>query len=400
MEIKKLEKKLKDFKAEQQQQKLRGLNNYNIMGVLRKLHAEVGMHSNFIYSLLDINGDHFQGDLFAKLFVVHVLNIDNFGEILDVQMEKSTFNNRRIDFTIKSDKYFIGIEMKIYASDEKNQISDYYIDLDKEVKDKRNPNKNAKVKIYYLTLDGKKASHNSYQDKPYTSISFNKEILNWLQKCQKQVSNITNLNNAIGYYTDVVDMLVGKYTSPIKEYKDFFLDKDMYECYKENEKHFNDDSIKNGFKEAQQILYNAFYKRLISPIIKQNDNIIFDHYDIKNKKIVLNIYSYYEIWIILSSNAFKSIGIRPAYNIQWQGNNGLTLALDNANKFLSSNESLKDYIIGKKKGVDLNENIIIPHDKVSNLFLSLKNEVEKLDNNIIVETQNHITIIKQALEEK
>ena len=62
MEIEDLKTKIENFKNEQQQQKLRGLNNYNIMGVLRKLHAEVGMHSNFIYSLLDIEGDHYQND--------------------------------------------------------------------------------------------------------------------------------------------------------------------------------------------------------------------------------------------------------------------------------------------------------------------------------------------------
>ena len=222
-------KKIEKFKEEEQQQKLRGLNNYNIMGVLRKLHAEVGMHSNFIYSLLDIDGEHYQDDLFANLFVKYVLNIDDFGKIKKVEMEENA-DGRRIDFTIKSDRYYIGIEMKIYASDEPNQIFDYH----KNLMQKSNDDKKQNVKIYYLTLDGKQASYNSHKDKPYTSIAFNREILKWLEKSQKQVSNITNLNNAIGYYTDVVNKLLGRYTSNIKPLYEYILeDKELYSISEE-----------------------------------------------------------------------------------------------------------------------------------------------------------------------
>ena len=145
MEIEELKVKIQNFQDEQERQKLRGLNNYNIMCVLRKLHAEVGMHSNFIYSLLDTNGEHYQGDLFAKLFVEHVLLIEDFGKIEEVQMEENA-DGRRIDFTIKSDTYYIGIEMKIYASDEPNQIFDYYENLTKKSK----TNSNCGIMIIFI----------------------------------------------------------------------------------------------------------------------------------------------------------------------------------------------------------------------------------------------------------
>ncbi|UTJ05708.1 PD-(D/E)XK nuclease family protein [Arcobacter roscoffensis] len=46
------------FLSEQEKQKQRGLNDYNIVNLVRKENAEVGMHSNVIYSLIDPNGLH------------------------------------------------------------------------------------------------------------------------------------------------------------------------------------------------------------------------------------------------------------------------------------------------------------------------------------------------------
>jgi hypothetical protein len=55
-----------------------------MVNVVRKENAEVGMHSNVIYSLIDPNGLHYQDDLFLKIFITIVLGekIENFGNIL------------------------------------------------------------------------------------------------------------------------------------------------------------------------------------------------------------------------------------------------------------------------------------------------------------------------------
>ena len=37
-----------------------------MVNIVRKENAEVGMHSNVIYSLIDPNGLHYQDDLFYK----------------------------------------------------------------------------------------------------------------------------------------------------------------------------------------------------------------------------------------------------------------------------------------------------------------------------------------------
>ena len=125
----------KDFKEIQTKQKQRGLNDYNMVNIVRKETNEVGMHSNVIYSLINPNGLHYQDDLFLNIFTKIVLNITDIGEIFEVQAEESTAENKRIDFTIKSSKYYIGIEMKVNHHDSKNQLSDYYNDLAIKAKD-------------------------------------------------------------------------------------------------------------------------------------------------------------------------------------------------------------------------------------------------------------------------
>lgn len=118
--------------TKQNQQKLRGLNDYNMVNIVRKANEEVGMHSNILYSLLDPHGLHYQDALFLNLFIEKVLSIPNFGTNIRVFAEYRTDKDRRIDFVIKSDQHYIGIEMKVNANDQKNQVYDYYEYLKKE----------------------------------------------------------------------------------------------------------------------------------------------------------------------------------------------------------------------------------------------------------------------------
>jgi len=392
-------RKLEEYRYTRELQKQRGLNDYNVMTAIRKADAEVGMHSNFIYSLLDIDGSHYQGDLFAKLFIEHALlyDVKDFGKIKEVQMEEDA-DGRRIDFTIKSDKFYIGIEMKINASDQPKQLSDYYDFLVKET-----TNTNQKVKIYYLTLNGKTPSKDSIgelqEGKEFYNVSFEKNILNWLEACQKEVSNITNLNNAIGYYTDVVKQLTIKYQSPINRYEEFFLNQEIYECYEKNQdtilKDLKDsDEIRKAFGNTKQKLYDDFYAYLLKSILETNQEILFGHYDIKYKKIILSYDKYYEIWIPIENNNFTSIGIRPAWGlIQWQGNKQLKDILDIKNSILDEKQiTLKDYLIGSNKRDNINKNYNLPKINVNDLFKN-NNKLNNLD-----ELQYHIDIIINALK--
>ena len=59
----------KNFKQKQQQQKLRGLNDFNLFTTLLKPNDELRLHSRFLNFLLNPNGEHCQGSLFLDLFL-------------------------------------------------------------------------------------------------------------------------------------------------------------------------------------------------------------------------------------------------------------------------------------------------------------------------------------------
>ena len=103
--------------------------NFNIFSILRLERNEVKTHSYFIYELLNPQGTHNQGDIFTKLFMQTVLGLDDDSDI-KVKREDLTSKNRRIDFTIQTSKYQIGIEMKIDAGDKDEQLSDYFDELE------------------------------------------------------------------------------------------------------------------------------------------------------------------------------------------------------------------------------------------------------------------------------
>ena len=280
--------KIKLFKEEQKKQKQRGLNDYNMVNVVRKENAEVGMHSNVIYSLIDPNGLHYQDELFLQIFIKDVLEIDDFGDILSVQAEESTNENRRVDFTIKSSNYYIGIEMKVDAVDLENQISHYYEDL----KEKASKDLNQEVIIYYLTKNAKDASFHSHREIEYRKISFEKHILNWIENCQKEVRNITNLNEAFENYKDIVKKITNKYKGRVMLLEDELL---------KNEKYYE---LAREISEAFQKAKYAKRIEKINSIIKllEQKNLSFINY--LPKDVMIDILSELSIRVIVNEQGY------------------------------------------------------------------------------------------------
>ncbi|MFW2525417.1 PD-(D/E)XK nuclease family protein [Aliarcobacter butzleri] len=284
--------KIKLFKEEQKKQKQRGLNDYNMVNVVRKENAEVGMHSNIIYSLIDPNGLHYQDELFLQIFIKGVLEINNFGDILSVQAEESTNENRRVDFTIKSSNYYIGIEMKVDASDLENQISHYYDDL----KEKASKDSNQEVIIYYLTKNGKDASFHSHREIEYRKISFEKHILQWIENCQKEVRNITNLNEAFENYKDIVKKITNKYEGRVMSLKNELL---------KNEEYFElAKQISEAFQEAKNEKLCKLKNKQINLIIEivEEKGLKFENHFPNNTAI--DILSEFLIRFIANDNGY------------------------------------------------------------------------------------------------
>lgn len=148
---------LKQFKAEQNRQKQRGLNNYNILTTVLSPSDEVRLHSRMIHSLLDPNGDHYQDTLFLDKFL-EVLQLQDF----DIDTKRSVvyreYNN--IDLYITDRNKHIIIENKVYAGDQKDQIKRYIEVIKKE--DKKSEYDD--IFVIYLSLNRQEPSQYSLGD--------------------------------------------------------------------------------------------------------------------------------------------------------------------------------------------------------------------------------------------
>ena len=215
-EIKKLSNKYKRDKQ---------FNAFTTFGVNEK----ENMHSRFIAMLLNPNGDHNFGNRFLELFLKQ-LEINNFNSSgLKVECEKDA-KGRRIDIAIWNPTHFLLIENKLWASDQDNQLRDYYNFALKNAKSEDN------VFIIYLTPYGAMPSEISFstgitpeghrelpKDK-VICISYEKHILQWLEACidsinasdnirlkislEMYVELIRNVINRDKYMTEIINSLI------------------------------------------------------------------------------------------------------------------------------------------------------------------------------------------------
>lgn len=212
----------------EKEKKLELLNkSYNIFEVLNLERKEVALHSYFIYDLLNPEAVHGKSSLFLKIFLEKVLGykteqLENFNTAdYDIQREVDT-GDGRIDFLIYDLKNKMAhiIEMKIDAVDQNKQLKRY--------DDYAQKNKNINnYKIYYLTLDGRKASEQSAKGIEYTPISFKYNIKSWLEEILKYLDTTSELK-----------VFVEQYLKTIKNITDSFendnIKKEYLECLDNN----------------------------------------------------------------------------------------------------------------------------------------------------------------------
>lgn len=188
---------------------------FNIFKILALSTNEVRTHSAFIAELLNPNGSHRQGSIFLDLFLKSISTPMNFnlsktivktehwiGYINDEQTEGGY-----IDLIISDDqKNTIIIENKINAGDQKNQVLRYR-------------NYAPSAIIYYLTLFGDKPSAFSTNNQPinYRLISYNKDIIKWLDECMSNTLEKFFLYHAISHYKDLIEILTKKKTNIMRE---------------------------------------------------------------------------------------------------------------------------------------------------------------------------------------
>lgn len=183
-------------------------NDYNPLLIIRSQSDEVRLHSRIIHSLLDTRGNHCVGALFLEPFL-EMLGFRGFFVDLDKVFIKAEY--KHIDLYISDNDKHIIIENKIYADDGNKQIERYINTLDSGV-DCEN------IAVVYLSVSEKEiAPHSLGQwriDKEYLicgdkritykNITYENEILSWIESCQSKAKNLMNLNATLEFYKDCV----------------------------------------------------------------------------------------------------------------------------------------------------------------------------------------------------
>lgn len=250
-------------------EKINGIN-FNIFSILNMERHEVKTHSSFIYELLSPKGLHGKNDVFLKLFFEIVLGLNDYDD-MNVNhpiQEDTTGENRRIDFTIKTSKYQIGIEMKIDAGDQKHQLYDYYYELEK-----RSGNTQL-IKLFYLTLDGKEPTNESIEKgseklekDQYALVSFDNEIVDWIEQCIKESATNTTVREALVQYLNLVKKITNKSNSKgrVMEVSEVFSNGENLKVYLEAEE---------SAVQAKINLQLRFWKNLKEKLI--NNDLSFE----------------------------------------------------------------------------------------------------------------------------
>ena len=184
-------------------------NTFKILGVQKN---EVRFHSAFLRELLDPNAVHGLGDYFLKSFVKDVAKIETMLDTknAEVSVEQSIGaisedgkNGGRFDIAIKfsNPDYLILIENKIDAGDQISQLQRYNNYAKKNYKEN--------YKILYLTVDGHNPSRISLgkSNVSYQSISYKKDIKNWLTQCIETIDARPFVDISVRQYIDVIEEL-------------------------------------------------------------------------------------------------------------------------------------------------------------------------------------------------
>ena len=202
-------------KKQREIRKNQDINDYNILTSVLSEYDEVRLHSRMIASFLDSQGEHYRDSLFFNLFM-ETLGLADFG-IDSTNLEVITEYND-IDIYITDGARHIIIENKIGASDEEAQIQKYVAQIYKE--NKKLEGKNLLVLYLSIHRSPSQTSLGNLTIQPdarrdklmegdkfkayFKNINYAAHILPWLERCQKEVKNIANLNMAFDQYAQVV----------------------------------------------------------------------------------------------------------------------------------------------------------------------------------------------------
>ena len=182
---------------------------FNIFNTLGLRTEEVRLHSAFIAELLNPKGSHGLEHRFLQAFLETIgVSVDylDFHRCSENMVERvigpvTDTEGGRIDIIIEDGSHAIIIENKIYANDQKNQMLRYNNYGRKEF-----PNG---YKLLYLTLDGHEPEMYSLENDDYERelISYEKDIVDWLEKCYSIAEGKPLAQSVIKQYCELVKQI-------------------------------------------------------------------------------------------------------------------------------------------------------------------------------------------------
>jgi hypothetical protein len=186
--------KIKQFLSEISQKLKDTGDNFNIFKLCGVNHYET-THSAILAEFLNPKGSHGLKSRFLKAFLEIAIPDFSFEEGEAHVYTEYSMGDGRIDILIEdsSHKQGIIIENKLYAADQQEQLKRYNSFAEKKY-GKNN------YRILYLTLWGKNATEQSGGGIDYKSISYQKEIIKWIENCTKNSEQNPNVSEVLKQY--------------------------------------------------------------------------------------------------------------------------------------------------------------------------------------------------------
>jgi hypothetical protein len=177
--------------------------HWNVFEILGIGSREVITHSPMLAELLDPKGRHGMGPRFLEIFAKQLsLNLE-VDPATRVKQEHRGESGGRIDiFITDKNNDEVGIENKIYATDQELQIIRY-------IKD------HPRAKVLYLTLEGDKPTDGIPSKDParFACISYKSDIIKWLEACRKEAAHAPLVRETIAQYINLIKVLTGQNTN-------------------------------------------------------------------------------------------------------------------------------------------------------------------------------------------
>lgn len=183
--------------------------NFNIFSILNMETDENLTHSAFIAELLSKSGRHGYNNRFCKLFCEYFdisnseFNIKNYKVVTEHSIGAISAkydSGGRIDIFLQDDHgNTIMIENKVYAGEQKKQLIRYQ-------------NAYPAGKLFFLTLygDNSTCEEAAKIDNLYTPISYQNDIINWLDQCRREAIETPMLREVILQYIHLLRKLTNQ----------------------------------------------------------------------------------------------------------------------------------------------------------------------------------------------